>query len=192
MRFWYILFFIIIISSNSVSQVPRHTLYRETMADTLGKQLNNILILGIGSTPSRIFLDNLSEKLINKFESANVKAEYRYLGKTVAEAREDSNLNQVKDFKAVLLFIPRDSSFFEVKITKNNFSIPRLTNSNEFITRNFIYEGNFDIRLYTTEEEKKLIWTAFTDVTNQLTKTSIYSKISKKIISDFKKNGYIR
>jgi len=191
MRFWYILFFIIIISSNSVSQVPRHTLYRETMADTLGKELNNILILGIGSTPSRIFLDNLSEKLIKGLKSESVESEYRYLGKTAAEAKEDSSLYQVKNFKAVLLFIPKDSSFFEVKITRNKF----VSSSNEYnssMTRNFIYEGNFDIRLYTTEEEKKLIWTAFTDVTNQLTKTSIYSKISKKIISDFKKNGYIR
>ena len=191
MRFWFILFFIIIISSNSVSQVPRHTLYRETMADTLGKELNNILILGIGSTPSRIFLDNLSEKLIKGLKSESVESEYRYLGKTAAEAKEDSSLYQVKNFKAVLLFIPKDSSFFEVKITRNKF----VSSSNEYnssMTRNFIYEGNFDIRLYTTEEEKKLIWTAFTDVTNQLTKTSIYSKISKKIISDFKKNGYIR
>jgi len=191
MRFWFILFFIIIISSNSVSQVPRHTLYRETMADTLGKELNNILILGIGSTPSRIFLDNLSEKLIKGLKSESVESEYRYLGKTAAEAKEDSSLYQVKNFKAVLLFIPKDSSFFEVKITRNKF-VSSSNDYNSSMTRNFIYEGNFDIRLYTTEEEKKLIWTAFTDVTNQLTKTSIYSKISKKIISDFKKNGYIR
>ena len=58
-----------LISLNTYSQEIEFT---EKQADSINVKLDSILILGIGSTPTRIFLDDLSNKLVKEFSKKHI------------------------------------------------------------------------------------------------------------------------
>lgn len=62
--------------------------FKETLADTLYGKIEKILLAGVGSSLERIFLNDLSNKLIKDFSSKKIAATYLYLGKNTEEAKK--------------------------------------------------------------------------------------------------------
>ena len=157
MRLFVIVF--IILSFSAAGQKSGPFNFEDDKIDTLKTGIDSVLILGMGPVTSAIFLDNVSEKIIKSLESGKLTAEYRYLGKTPKEVKEEFNKIKLENYKTVLLFHPRDSVFFETKITKTSGSIPvkggRL--GWYFISHRFNYEGAFDLTLYSNEDKMRIV-----------------------------------
>lgn len=189
------IFMILIGTQTLFSQNANTSRFRDTKADTLQKQIQTLIILGVGSTATQFFLDNLEEKMIKAFKGEHVDVEYRYLGKTVAEARQDTSLNYAHNFEAVLLFIPSDTSYFDIYDHYGYIPVPippyGSIGGRTVVSTNVNYEQEFEVRLYTKEPQHKLIWSALLKVDGLMSK-KIYSSIAKSFISRFKKHKYIK
>ncbi|MES1223170.1 MAG: hypothetical protein ABUT20_47190, partial [Bacteroidota bacterium] len=156
MRFLFIIFFFVV-SLSVTAQLKSYLTYEDTRIDSAHTELDSVLIAGVGTSSTAFFLDNLGEKVIHSLRSSHVKAEYRYLGKSIEEAREEIKQVPLKNYKAVLLFLPKDSSIFDIRMKTSTASVPVSPTGNAYFnitTTNFIYQANFDIRLYTINEKK--------------------------------------
>src|SRR5260221_12295882 len=105
---------VIILCLCATLQNARDVSYKEVKQEPLNRYVKNILIIGIGSTASRIFLDNLSDKLIQLLKNKHIESSYQYLGKNNEEARKNYSLLEFKGNDALLVISSSDSSFFEI------------------------------------------------------------------------------
>lgn len=157
--------------------------FEERKIDSTTKQLDSILILGVGSTASRIFLDKLSATLIYDLKhKKNVTAQYSYLGKTNELIKEELKKDDTKKYSGILLFIPADTSYFTTTTISGQYvSLTRMD-----------YSQDFTIQLYLAEDVVKPAWTSYISVNCDLRKSYIQSKISKKILEILKENKHIK
>ena len=77
--------------------------FRETQADTLYGKIKKVLIAGMGSSLERIFLNDLSDKLIKDFSSKRITATYLYLGKNTEEAKKNYDVTNMGNYDAISL-----------------------------------------------------------------------------------------
>ncbi len=169
--------------------------FKENQADTLTVKLDNILLVGIGSSLERIFLNDLSDKLIKDFASKQIKASYVYLGRTTEEARKNYNDIVTGTYNTILFFSPTDTSVFDIKNITSRVPIPRQTNGATVTfnrNRNRItYQQSFDIVLFETGKEMTKIWEASVDIDCKPDKKNGAKKLGDKILTRFKFNNYI-
>ncbi|MCO5235221.1 MAG: hypothetical protein M9933_03050 [Chitinophagaceae bacterium] len=71
----------LLIHSCLFSQGIKKTTLKELSADNSNIRFDSILIIGTGSTATRIFLNDLVTRLTAKLNTKNVVARYLYLGK---------------------------------------------------------------------------------------------------------------
>ena len=183
------------------SQGQNHRLYytdidfRENQTDTLNSKLNSILIIGIGSSLERIFLNDLSDKLIKDFSSKKITATYIYLGKNAEEAKKNYDAANTHNYNAILFFHPTDTSRFDIKHIKSNIFIPLQLIPTAVIFRparnRDTYEQSFDILLYKTGNDEIKIWSASVDIDCEPGKKNGVNKLENKIFKRFIANRYI-
>jgi hypothetical protein len=155
-------------------------------------RLDTLLILGVGSIGSRIFLDKLSGNLMKSFKEKNIVAQYLYLGKNITEAKEVFKNILIDNQTAILFLLPSDTSFYSsetstiVTIPNNQYSTLDLTSSSTSIP----FLQKFFFKLYSNEEKMKLVWTASVEVNCNLSSSKVSQKISKNIIANFISNRY--
>ena len=166
----------------------------DTQSNPISNKVTNILIVGIGSTTSRIFLESLGLTLTKKLKSTGIKSEYQYLGSDNEIAKENFNALKKNGFEAILIFTPENTSFFEVSTNRElnslntgQGSLPYYSNSTSIT-----YAQNFFLRLYLLENKNKPIWDAKLTLDFNLTKSSVYKSISDKILERLKDNNYIQ
>lgn len=190
------LFYLLFLSISGYSQFGPELSFQETKGDSINRSVDNILILGIGSVHSRIFLDKLSDKIVAGFAKHNVTSRYLYLGKTVKEAKEEFRSMQIKNYHSILLFLPRDSAFFNIETIQQQYSTydPVMGRTGPVYNSRtaIMYEQSFDVHFFVVKEDTTFIWAALMDISGEIDNRKLYSKISKKLLNSFKKHKYIK
>lgn len=185
-------FFILTVSN---AQQTESKIFHQVKADTLNRKLGKMMIIGIGSTSSRIFLERLGEKLVTKFTAKGLKAEYMYMGKTISEAKQKFDTLANNNFDAFLVFTPKDTSFFGTTAELNNNIATGLFlggNANSREKSYYIsYHQDFHVRLYHASDKTNFVWSGLLNADCDLTSAGIYKHISKMILNCFRKNRYM-
>lgn len=178
-----------------LSQPPANSFsYREKNFDSTNTSIDSILIIGYGTSTSAIFFDNISSKLIKKLKDEYIRSESRFLGKTGAEAKDSFNRIPLDNYKAYIFITPDYEAFFQVDLHTVGAGIPTQRGKANFYfyTETYNYEGHVVFKLYTRDEQARLLWTASISTDMNLVKQAVYSKIAKRIVTGLKKHKYIR
>ena len=167
--------------------------FRENHADTLDIKLETILIVGVGKSLERIFLDDLSDKLIKDFALKKIKASYIYLGNTTEEVTKNYKEINKSKYNAILLFFPTGESVFEVRHISTGAILPNpMTGSLVIFNRTRTsYEQSFDIVFVKTDTGVTKIWGASVDIDCEPGKKIGAKRLCNKILTRFKFNRYI-
>ena len=189
------IFFILLFAwSNAFSQVKTSIIFKEKRVDSINSQIDSILLVGIGSTVTRIFLDDLSQLIKKDLNHYNIVADYLYLGKTKAEGQSRFDTISKKGYGAILFFLPDGESYFDIQGSMNrtttNSAMGPITTANPF--SQIDYQQDFNFQLYITEANMKKVWTASIQVSGDLSKSTNAKKLAALLLSSFKKNKYIK
>ena len=174
--------------------VPTYTgkssLY-QTEVNKSDTKITSVLLVGAGSTASRLFLENFSVEMIKSFAGANIKCDFTYIGKIPRGSHV--NLNEVykPQYDAYLLLNPIDTSYVDKNKQVAFFAAPlpgggARTGS----TYGNQYKENYYIELYTNNLVTK-IWQAELDVDFDFAKPDRYKIIAKQVLKKLLYNGYI-
>ena len=170
--------------------------FTEKQADTLYGKINRILIVGMGSSLERIFLNQLTDKLIKDFSLKSITATYEYLGKNIEEAKKNYDGIKINNYDAILFFNPTDTSQFDIRLIKSNIFIPVLLPPILVMRpsrKRDTYKQSFDILLYKRCNNEELkIWSASVDIDCEPGKKNGAKKLEKKIMQRFIVNQYIK
>ncbi|CAN5439328.1 hypothetical protein BH11BAC3_BH11BAC3_21680 [soil metagenome] len=195
MKFMYLL---VLLFAALNTNAQNHRLYytdvdfRENQADTLNVKLDTILLAGVGSSLERIFLNDLSDKLIKDFASKKVFASYIYIGKNTTEAKENYKEINRDNYKAILLFFPTDTTVFDIRRITSSIIVP-LPVAGAFFRPSrsrTTYEQSFNIILFRMDETVTKIWEASVDIDCEPGKKNGAKKLGNKILDRFKINKY--
>jgi hypothetical protein len=194
MKFKYLLFLLLFASvKNGFSQRHNKFILEQKQIDSIGKPIDSILIIGIGSSTTRIFLDDLSQSVINRLTDDSIVAHYLYLGKTSTEAQSALDTVNKKGYNAILFFFPQGSSFYDVQGSLNqttaNTRLGPITTIAAF--SRIDYQQDFNLQLCIQDSEWKQIWTASLEVAGDLRKPKNAKNIAARLLSYFKTNHYI-
>jgi hypothetical protein len=175
------------------SQVIKKTTFEEISADNSNRRFDSILIIGAGSTATRIFLDDLVTQLVEKLDSKNVVTTYMYLGKKNEMLNEFLDTFKNAGYKVIMVFQPKEQASL---YTKKRRSINFVQLGDRSIVSSarqdkLNYEGEFIIVLYENNQKKRDFWKASLKVRNDPSKSRSAKKISNWILSSFTKNNYL-
>lgn len=186
--------FLLLCWFNSLSQGNSKFSITQSQVDSLSYNIKSILLIGMGSTTTKIFLDDLSNSIIKEFAKNNVIANYYFLGKTPDEAKSSLNTIDTKRYNAILFFFPKGSSFFEAQGGVSQVTIyTRLGAFTPIIASSGIkYEQDFDFQLCITDQNMKRIWSASVEVSCDLSKPKTAKKVGDKVLSFFKLHKYLK
>lgn len=175
------------------SQRIKKTSFEEITADPSNQKFDSILIIGTGSTATRIFLDDLVTELTEKFDTRNVVTTYRYLGNKREMLNEFLDTFRNMDYKVIMIFQPGERASMYTKSSKGVYYLP-LGDMN-FVSpgrkEKLNYEEEFLIVLYENNQGKRDFWKASLKVHSDPGKSRLAKKISNWIFSSFKKNKYL-
>lgn len=175
------------------AQGIKKTTFEEISAGNSNIRFDSVLIIGAGSTATRIFLDDLVTQLTEKFDTKNVVTAYMYLGNKNEILNEFLDTFKNADYKVIMVFQPKERASL---YTKNRRGI----NFVQLGDRSFVsparqgrlnYEGEFIIALYENNQRKRDFWKASLKVHNDPGKSRSAKKISNWILSSFTKNHYL-
>lgn len=138
------------------------------------------MVVGTGSSATRIFIDKLANELNIKFKKSKIKLEYQYLGKTYTDAAKKLSNFTDSSFDSYLIFSPKDTSSFNGYVAQGYFS-----------TSDVIwYHQNFEVSFYVVNKREP-VWKTLLDVNTDINEIKVYSMIVNYIYKAFKANGYI-
>ncbi len=184
-----------VVFSKSIAQDIKLTNY---ITNTNPKIFKKIFIVGAGTIASRVFLENLSSKLIENLKKKGIDAEYSYLGKTEKDIILDFKNLQTKGFDAIFFFNPTGTSKTKIG-AKSLDSIPGHTGAkiaslilfgNTASTYKYFvnYMEIFNISIFDITNTSNPIWEAFLGVDGNFSKKKMYKKITEKIILNMTNN----
>ncbi len=166
------------------------TIFKETQADSADRKIDSILLIGVGSATTRMFLDDLSDYIMDGLQDGGMVAKYCYLGKTVTEARSEYDTISKKGFKAILFFLPKGASFFDVHGNINRTKIGPVTM--KIATSRTYYQQKFDFVLYLQDNHMKKIWSSSVEVSGDPSKSRNAKTLAARLLYYFKSNGYTK
>jgi hypothetical protein len=180
---------------NAFSQRNSKISFEEHQADSIEKKIDSILLIGIGSTTTRIFLDELSHEFTKGLSDGGVVTQYCYLGKDITQVRSEYNKINKDGFKAILFFLPADESSFDVQGTLQRITTPptilgpmKMT----MATSKTYWQQNFNFQLYLPDRDMTRIWTASVEVSGDLAKSRNPKYVGNKLLFYFKRNKYLK
>ena len=180
------LFFILLIIPQ-LSNAQKFT-FKEIKHNTVKKDFKKVLILGFGAIETRLFLENLSAKIIDRLKTENIEAEYQYLGKKTERTDEEIKNRLHNQFDAFIVFSPLDTSLFSLKYRTISPAVfvPGVGTVNATnASRTISYTQNFDIQLYEPGNGLVATWEAALKIDCDFSKQQIYSTIVKTIFVNF-------
>ena len=144
-----------------------------------GNPISNLLIVGVGSMPSRVFLSNLSKELISSFAKNKIQSSYTYLGQIPRLSHVDINKIVTENYDSYLILNPIDTSYADLKKEVAFFATPVV--SGDIIGRQYIEE--FYVELYSSNKDKtEKIWQGILKVDFDFVQPARYKKIAKEIV----------
>ncbi len=163
----------------------------ETKTNQTIKNYKKVLLAGIGSVETRLFLETLSEKLIKEFESRKVESNFFYLGDDPKEANEQVKTLLNNQYDAIIIFAPLDSAFFSVlnyKSGTQSYTPGIGTIITSRTSRKIIYAQDLYVNLIEIVPQKSLIWSVNLSLDFDPTKRRIYSQITKSFTKSLRNN----
>lgn len=190
------IFFCIIILCNNSCVVPTYiskSHLEEKMSLKSDETISSLLISGAGSTPSRVFLDNMSTELISQLSKKDIRADYIYLGKIPKYSTVDMDTLIKKKYNAYLLFYPTDTSFVNNNKDQAEVWVPLPGGySKSAVLAGNQYKENFWVQLYLENGSVQKVWKGILYLDFDFGHSSKYPGIAKKILDQLKKSGFIR
>lgn len=184
---------LILMSLISVNTYAQDVEFTEKQADSINVKLDSILILGIGSTPTRIFLDDLSNKLVKEFSNRRINVTYFFLGKDVDEAKREFTKINKTGYKAFLWLLPRGSVFFDTETYITQGFNPTSGANTGYTKRSELrYQQSFDFQLYKTDKGNERFWNANVDIDCVPGKKRTINDLADKLLTAFTKNNYLQ
>lgn len=162
------------------------------------KEIKTMLIAGAGTTPARIFLENLAEELGEDLKKKNIQSEYQYIGsdlKTVTG--EITRLLKEAKFTTILVINQSDTTIVDRRGGSNGYvsiptssstpAIPILYSPLLKKRSKLFFDQEFTLQLFEINQPVSF-WDASLNVYSDLLKKAVYSNISKKIVESFQEN----
>lgn len=179
---------------NVTSQNNKKLVFEQTFVDTIENRIDSILLIGIGSSATRIFLDDLSQYLKKNFLNDRIETKYHYAGPGLKKAQADFDTINKQGFKAILFFLPNDPAVFEVQAYFTRMSVPSSFGQIRYkhASSSILYQQGFDFQLHTTNRGMKKIWAASVDVSGEAGKSKRARQVADKLHAYFKANSYLR
>lgn len=181
----------LLVSFNSFSQTKTRVILEESKKDTITQKLDSILLIGVGSSTTRIFLDDLSKTISKGFGKDSIACHYYFLGKTTAEAKPAFDTINKQGYKAILFLLPSGTSFYEVQGGLYSSSSTRNFPGITIPFSSIDYKQDFSFALYLPLEHMKKVWEASAQVACDPSKNTIATKLGTKLLLLFKNNKYI-
>ncbi len=184
-----ILFVAISISSYSQNKYIEKITLVETQQNEKKLTIKKILMVGAGSIESRFFLDKLATKIKQDFKKNNVELDYNYLGKINKDSSIQINKMLYKNYDAILVFNPVDTSNLEEKFVTERYGYNPPSGGYVGVNvskRTIKYIQRFDISIY--DNEMGTLWAAILKITIDYSKDKNYSIISDKIMKELMNN----
>lgn len=168
--------------------------FKENFIDSTEVKLDSILLIGAGSSPTRIFLDNMSKRIINSFTKAKIHSQYEYLGKNSLEAKSNYEKSPYKNYKAILLLLSDSSSFEVHNHVTLGIGVTNAATLYPYPTRNkyLLNDQTFNCQLFIKKEKMTLIWNGVLHVSCNPSDQGDAAKASAKIISSLKSKKLIK
>lgn len=160
---------------------------QQKQAESIHVDINSILLIGVGSSITRIFLDELSEYLTKSLKDSGIVAKYYYLGKDRMNVQSEIDTINKQGFKAILFLLPTGASSYDVQAGLNRMTLhPNLGGFNVRTARSKIsYQQDFDFQLYLPGLNMKKIWAASVSVSGDPSKFRTVDKVGTKLLLCF-------
>lgn len=164
----------------------------EISASESNTKIKSILLVGVGSTPSRLFLENLSIELIKNFKRLDITCDFTYEGKIPKGSHVDLKEIITADYNAYLVINPIDTSYINAHKDVGFFATPLPGGygaSGSLIGNQ--YKEDFYVELYTNNSLLNKVWQAELKLDFDVANNDKYVKIAKEIFDRLIKNGFI-
>ena len=183
---------------NAFSQRSTKIIFEEKQADSIEKKIDSILLIGIGSTTTRIFLDDLSHEVMKNLNDNGIVTQYYYLGKDITQVRSGYDKINKDGIKAILFFLPTEASVYHVKGTYTSINSPPNVLAIlgpvevKVASSKIQYQQDFDFQLFLPDADMTRIWNASVEISCDLRKSRNAKTIGNKLLSCFRKNKYLK
>jgi hypothetical protein len=125
--------------------------------DTVKKiTVKKILIVGAGSSVSRIFLENLSDDMIGVLKDAHVIGNFKFLENLKPESHIDMAFVDSLEYDAYIVFSPIDKASFQLNQARK-FHLP-LWNAYVYGLSSNSYRQTFALSTYVKTNTLSLVW----------------------------------
>ena len=155
-------------------------------------RITDLLLVGAGSTASRLFLENLSAEMIKLFARYHVQCDFTYAGKIPRGSRINFNNLITSRYDAYLVLSPIDTSYMNTFKSEAVIAspIPGSYGALGSVIGNQ-YKENYYIELYSNNNLLNRIWEAELKVDFDVANPGRYQKIAKEIFTRLLKHGLI-
>lgn len=162
----------------------KYILFHDVIADTLRDDVSKVLIVGMGSYATRIFLDKLATEFVDKFKKTKLRFEYKYFSNNYSESIKQLQVFPDSSFDAYLFFSPSDSSkFYGIVVQSEPYSNP---------SDAIYYHQNFAVSFYSNSNKRDPVWQALLNVNGDINEKRLYLMITDYIYRNFKANKYFK
>lgn len=167
--------------------------FKEKQSDTISFKLDSILILGMGSSVTRIFLNDLSNIMIKDLSSKKITVSYFYLGRNDEEIKKEYKQIGKAGYKAILFLIPTDTALLLTQIYKNFRSSEINQRPINFNTTTSwtSYQQTFNFQFCRVDKNNEKFWSASLEIDCDPSKKYAAKKVAKKLFDRFKVHKYI-
>jgi hypothetical protein len=182
--------FLLFISFHSFSQLS----FEERKADSTRNKFDSILVIGVGSSVTRLFLENVSEYISQGCTQKKITARYIYTGSNLENSRSCYDTIDKTGFKAILFLLPNSVANFESQTfsSRNTTNTTAGTLVTTTTTTSLTYSQDFSFQLCMPLDNMKKIWIASVYVLMDPKKKRIAKKLAKKVLNSFKDHNYIQ
>ena len=166
------------ITNNFVNEFSIKDIKKNNIQKSYGK----IIIGGIGSSTTRLFLEKLSVSLNKAFKEHNIQTEFIYLGNDSITISNNLSTKIPTDyFDAILFIFPGSNSEFS-ESQNEIFGVQ---------PRSIKLEQSIHFKIFEKKQVNSSIWEATMDININFTKSHIYKIIARDIINSLKTNKLV-
>lgn len=173
-----------LVTSMLLSGCVRHTIgssLKTTDQHVSGQKLQRVLIMGGGSMPTRIFLEELSNELKKLLQTSDIQTET-----LIIDSYSKGDSINYDRFDAFLVF--NSTTTAKLNMTKLKFTLVFVDAADSYGSR---FVQTFQTTLYQKDEWLELVWEGNLKVDVDLTKRAQYKEAAKLIYTELRKKSII-
>ena len=175
---------LILLTIMLLSGCVRHTKgssLKTTGQHVSGQKIQRVLIMGGGSMPSRIFLEELYNELKRLFKTSDIETEV-----LIIDSYSKADSINYDRFDAFLVF--NSTTKAKLNMTRLKFTLVFVDAADTYGSR---FVQTFQTTLYQKDEWLELVWEADLKVDVDLTRGAQYKEAAKLIYTELRKKSII-